>query len=100
MKEPAECLTLRSTVVDYGDTPVLSADKIHVVLPNENVDLDFHVLSVEYYVDGKMQALELTLKLHHLYSVCSRLSVIFLFELISTSNTCSFMRRWRASRLK
>lgn len=61
MKEPAECLTLRSTVVDYGDTPVLSADKIHVVLPNENVD--FRVLSVEDYVDGKMQALELTLKL-------------------------------------
>jgi len=56
-------LALRSTVVDYGDTPVLSADKIHVVLPNENVNLDFRVLGVEYYVDGKMQALELTLKL-------------------------------------
>ena len=56
-------MTLRSTVVDYGDTPVLSADKIHVVLPNENVDLDFRVLNVEYYADGKMQALELTLKL-------------------------------------
>jgi len=63
LKEPAEYLTLRSTVVDYGGTPVLSADKIHVTLPNENVDLDFRVLSVEYYVDGKMQALELTLKL-------------------------------------
>ncbi|MCW3993634.1 MAG: hypothetical protein NWE85_03595 [Candidatus Bathyarchaeota archaeon] len=63
LKEPAEYLTLRSTVIDYGDTPILSADKIHVVLPNENVDLDFRVLSVEYYVDGKTQALELTLKL-------------------------------------
>jgi len=56
-------LTLRSTVVDYGDTPVLSADKIHVTLPNKNVNLDFHVLSVEYYVDARTQALELTLKL-------------------------------------
>jgi len=63
LKEPAECLTLRSTVVDYGDTPVLSADKIHVTLPNENVDLDFRVLSVEYYVGAKTQALEITLKL-------------------------------------
>lgn len=58
LKEPAECLTLQSTVIDYGDTPVLSADKIHVTLPNENVDLDFRVLS-----DAKTQALELTLKL-------------------------------------
>jgi len=58
LKEPAECSTLRSTVVDYGDTPVLSADKIHVVLPNENADLDSRVLSVEYYVDGKMQTLD------------------------------------------
>jgi len=63
LKEPAEYLTLRSIVVDYGDTPVLSADKIHVTLPNENVDLDFHVLSVEYYVGAKTQALEITLKL-------------------------------------
>jgi hypothetical protein len=63
LKEPAEYLTLRSTVVDYGDMPVLSADKIHVVLPNKNVDLDFRILSVECYVDGKMQALKLTLKL-------------------------------------
>jgi hypothetical protein len=63
LKEPAEYLTLQSTVIGYADTPILSADKIHVTLPNENVDSDFRVLSVEYFVDGKTQALELTLKL-------------------------------------
>jgi len=63
LKESAEYLTLRSTVIDYGDSPILAGDKVHVVLPNENVDADFRVLSVEYYVDGKTQTLEITLQL-------------------------------------
>lgn len=63
LKEPAEYLTLRSSVIDYGDAPILSGDKIHVTLPNENVDSDFRVLSVEYFVDARTQTLELTLKL-------------------------------------
>jgi hypothetical protein len=63
LKEPAEYLTLRSTVIDYGDTPILAGDKIHVTLLNENVDVDFRVLSAEYYVDAKTQTLEITLKL-------------------------------------
>jgi hypothetical protein len=63
LKEPAEYLTLRSTVIDYGDAPILSGDKIHVILPNENVDSDFRVLSVEYNVDARTQTLEVTLKL-------------------------------------
>jgi len=63
LKEPAEYLTLRSTVIDYGDSPVLAGDKVHVTLPNENVDDDFRVLSVEYYVDGKTQSLEVVLEL-------------------------------------
>ena len=63
LKQPAEYLTLRSTVIDYGDTPILPADRIHVTLPNENVDADFHVLSVEYFVDAKTQISEITLKL-------------------------------------
>jgi hypothetical protein len=56
-KNPAEYLTLRSTVIDYGLTPSLPADKIHVHLPNENVDSDFRIESVEYNVDAKVQTL-------------------------------------------
>lgn len=52
------------TQLQTGDTPVLSADKIHV-LSNENVDADFRVLSAKYYVDAKTQTLEATLKLGH-----------------------------------
>ena len=63
LKDPAEYLTIRSTVIDYGTTPILAGDKIHVTLPNENVDADFRILSVEYYVDAKTQTLEITMEL-------------------------------------
>jgi hypothetical protein len=63
LKDPAEYLTVRSTIIDYGITPLLAGDKIHVTLPNENVDADFRILSVEYYVDAKTQTLEITLEL-------------------------------------
>ena len=63
LKDPAEYLTVRSTVIDYGTTPLLAGDKIHVTLPNENVDADFRILSVEYYVDAKTQTLEITMEL-------------------------------------
>jgi hypothetical protein len=63
LKDPAEYLTIRSTVIDYGNTPLLPADKIHVTLPNENVDADFRIISVEYHVDAKTQTLEITLEL-------------------------------------
>ncbi|MGQ9530154.1 MAG: hypothetical protein ACUVTC_01825 [Candidatus Bathycorpusculaceae bacterium] len=63
LKNPAESLTLRSTVIDYGSTPLLPGEKIHVVLPNENVDADFRIDSVEYHVDAKTQTLEISLKL-------------------------------------
>ncbi len=63
LKNPAEYLTIRSTVIDYANTPLLPGDKIHVTLPNENVDADFRVLSVEYHVDAKTQTLEITLEL-------------------------------------
>jgi hypothetical protein len=62
-KDPAEYLTLRSTVIDYGLTPSLPADKIHVHLPNENVDSDFRIESVEYNVDAKVQTLEVIYEL-------------------------------------
>lgn len=53
LKDPAEYLTIHSTVMDYGDTPLLPGDKIHVTIPNENVDADFRIESVEYRVDAK-----------------------------------------------
>jgi hypothetical protein len=65
LKDPAEYLTVRTTVLDYGLTPILPGDRIHVTLPNENVDADFRILSVEYVVDGKNQTLEVTLELGH-----------------------------------
>jgi hypothetical protein len=63
LKDPAESLTLKSTVVDYGETPLLPGDTVHVVLPNEGVDGDFRVLSVEYRVDARTQTLETALEL-------------------------------------
>ncbi len=63
LKDPSETLTIQSTIVDYGSTPILAGDKVNVYLPNEGVSGDFRVLSVEYTVDGKTQTLELTLEL-------------------------------------
>jgi hypothetical protein len=63
LKDSAEQLTLRSTVVDYGTTPLLPGDKVHVALPNEGIDGDFRILSAEYNVDAKTQTLETLLEL-------------------------------------
>jgi hypothetical protein len=63
LKDPAEYLTVRSTVIDYGSNPLLAGDKIGVVLPNENVNTNFRILAPEYFVDAKTQTLEITLKL-------------------------------------
>ena len=62
-KNPAEYLRLQTTILDYGTTPLFPADKIHVILPNENVDSDFRIESVEYSVDAKTQTLEIVLEL-------------------------------------
>ena len=63
LKDSAEQLTLKSTVLDYGTTPLLPGDTVHVTLPNEDVDGDFRIISVEYYVDAKTQTLETTVDL-------------------------------------
>jgi hypothetical protein len=63
LKDPAEQLTLRSTVIDYGNTPLLPGDKVHVTLPNESVNGDFRILSAEYNVDAKTQVLETVMEL-------------------------------------
>jgi hypothetical protein len=63
LKSPAESLSVRSTVVDYGSSPLLAGDTVHVALPNEGIDADFHVANVEYNVDAKTQTLETTFEL-------------------------------------
>ena len=62
-KDPAEYLTVRSTVIDYGLTPSLAGDKIPIELPNENVDSDFRIESMDYHVDLKVQTLEVVYEL-------------------------------------
>lgn len=63
LKDTAESLTIQSTVIDYDASPILAGDSLHVTLPNEGVNGDFRVLSVEYNVDGKTQTLETVLEL-------------------------------------
>jgi len=63
MKDPSEYITLRSTVIDYGNTPLFAADMIPVTLPNENVNGNFRILSAEYHVKAKTDDLEITLEL-------------------------------------
>lgn len=92
LKEPAEYLTVRSTVIDYGNTPILPGDKIHVTLPNENVGADFRILNVEYYVDARTQTLEITLKLGQEQSLLAD----YLFALRSKTDHLS---RYKIARL-
>ena len=63
LKDPSEHVKIISTIIDYGNTPLLPADKIPITLPNENVDADFRISSAEYYVDAETQTLEITLDL-------------------------------------
>lgn len=63
LKDPTESLTVQSSVIDYGASPILAGDKINVTLPNEGINGDFRVLSVEYNVDAKTQTLFTMLEL-------------------------------------
>jgi hypothetical protein len=63
MKDPAESLTVSSTVIDFGSSPILAADMVSAELPNENVDADFRVISVEYRVMPSSNELEVVLEL-------------------------------------
>ena len=63
LKDPAVSLSIVSTVIDYGTTPILAGDKIAVVLPNENVDDDFRVEAIEYQLDAKTQTLQISIDL-------------------------------------
>jgi hypothetical protein len=63
LKQPAESLTLRTTVLDYANTPILPGETIHVTLPNENVNGNFRVASAEYNIDAKTQTFETILEM-------------------------------------
>jgi hypothetical protein len=62
-KSPAEYIVVRSTVLDYGTTPILAGDKISLELPNENVNGDYRVETAEYTLDAETQTLEVVLEL-------------------------------------
>ena len=63
LENPAESITIRSTVIDYGTNTLLPGDKIHITLPNENIDADYRIVSVEYRVNAATQSLEVVLEL-------------------------------------
>jgi|GEM_PF-661842 len=96
LKDPAEYLTIKSTVLDYGNTPLLPGDKIHVALPNENVDSDFRIESVEYHVDAKTQTLEVSLEL----GKAPPLLADYLYGLRSTTVTVEKLARTKLGRFK
>jgi hypothetical protein len=82
LENPAEYITVSSTVIDYGTDVLLPADKIHVTLPNENIDADYRIISVEYRLNAATQTLEVVLELgketpllaDYLYTLRSRSS--------------------------
>jgi hypothetical protein len=51
LKSPAVYLTVTSTLIDYGNTPILAADKLFVPFLNAY----FRVDSVEYKVDALLK---------------------------------------------
>ena len=63
LSQPAESITVRSTCLDYGTSRLLPADKIPVTLPNENIDSDYRMGSVDYHVIARDQTLEIILEL-------------------------------------
>ena len=63
LENPAESISIQSTVIDYGTDTLLPGDKIHVTLPNENIDADYRIISVEYKLNAATQTLEIALEL-------------------------------------
>lgn len=59
---PAEVITLRSSILDYGEEHLLSGDKILVLLPNENVDADYRMESIDFDAKARDHSLVITLR--------------------------------------
>jgi hypothetical protein len=57
LKSPALYLTVTSTLIDYGNSPILAADKMYVPF----LAAYFRVDSIEYKVDADTQTLTLTI---------------------------------------
>ncbi|MCW4048084.1 MAG: hypothetical protein NWE99_11090, partial [Candidatus Bathyarchaeota archaeon] len=57
LKSPAVYLTVTSTLIDYGNSPILAADKLYVPF----IAAYFRVDSIEYKVDAETQTLTLTI---------------------------------------
>jgi len=58
----AEYLKVTSSVIDYGNSPILAGDRIWVTILNENINGYYRVISVEYHFT-KYGELETTLEL-------------------------------------
>jgi hypothetical protein len=65
LKDPAEYLTVKSTLLDYGTSPILGGDKVPVSLPKEGLsNVVFRVESAEYRIpEDDPITLEITLEL-------------------------------------
>ena len=57
LKSPAVYLTVTSTLIDYGNSPILAADKVYVPI----LAAWFRVDSIDYHVESSTQTLELTI---------------------------------------
>ncbi len=63
-KQAKTSLVVRSTVLDYGASPVLPGDMIAVTLPNESIDsMNFLAKSVDYHFLAENNTLDVTLNL-------------------------------------
>jgi hypothetical protein len=62
LKDEAELLTLQTEILDFGNNRIQPGDMQPVVLPNENVNKSFRVLSVDYVLDEE-QELPITIEL-------------------------------------
>lgn len=62
LKDEAEFLTLETEILDFGSDRIQPGDMQLVVLPNENVNKSFRVLSVDYKL-GEDQELPITIEL-------------------------------------
>ncbi|MEM2971523.1 MAG: hypothetical protein QW270_03775 [Candidatus Bathyarchaeia archaeon] len=94
LKDPAEYIVVRSTVLDYGNTPILPGDKIYIQLPNEGISGYYRVETAQYYVDAKTQTLEVTLEL----GKAPPLLADYLYGLRSTTVTVEKLSRTKLGR--
>jgi len=62
LKDEAELLTLQTEILDFGSNRIQPGDMQPVVLPNENINKSFRVLSIDYLL-GEEQELPITIEL-------------------------------------